>query len=68
MGLKNRFVLRMGDDMASDLQGLAQKYEVNQATVLCKALALYAEVKSDKDNQVFLKYGKTNKIIRIVNI
>lgn len=68
MALKNRFELRMGDDMSNALDHLAKDLRLDRADVIRRALALYTEVKSDDDNQVFLKNVKANKTIKIVNI
>jgi len=68
MALKNRFELRMDDKMASDLEQLSEKCGVNQATVLRKALALYAEVKKDDKSQVIIRNKNTEESVTLVVI
>ena len=68
MALKNRFELRMGDDMLNALDDLAGKLGTNQADVLRKALSLYIEVKKEEGNQVILKNDKLKKLTTIANI
>lgn len=58
----------MDDNMASDLQRLAEKYEINEATVLRRALALYVEVKKDEDNKVIIKNTKMDQAATLMNI
>jgi len=50
MALKNRFKLRMGNDISNALDYLAVKLGTNQADVLRKALSLYIEVKKEEGN------------------
>ena len=68
MALKNRFELRMDDSMANDLDSLAKDLGTNQADVLRRALALYAEVKKEKNNTVILKNKKTQKATTLIGV
>ena len=68
MALKNRFKLRMGNDISNALDYLAVKLGTNQADVLRKALSLYIEVKKEEGNQVILKNDKLKKLTTIANI
>lgn len=68
MALKNRFELRMDDSMANDLESLATDLKTNQADVLRRALALYAEVKKEKNNTVILKNNKTQESTTLIGV
>lgn len=68
MALKNRFELRMGDDMLKALDKLADDLGTNQADVIRKALSLYIEVKKEKGNQVILKNDNLKSLTTIANI
>ena len=68
MALKNRFELRMDDNMANDLESLAMDLKTNQADILRRALALYAEVKKEKNNTVILKNNKTQESTTLIGV
>lgn len=68
MRLRNKFELRMCDRMALELESLAERLETNEASILRRALALFAEVKSDGHNEVFLKNSRTGATIKLTNI
>ena len=68
MTLKNRFEIRMGDDMVEAIENLTDDLGTNNADVIRRAVSLYARVKRDKNDHVILEKRENNNIIRRIEL